>query len=41
MKVNAFQVTPSPTTRLVDGKEIIDLAVTIEVSTYKYIPSKR
>ncbi|MEZ0227980.1 MAG: type 4a pilus biogenesis protein PilO [Planctomycetota bacterium] len=41
MKVNAFQVTPASLVRLVDGKEIIDLAVTIEVSTYKYIPSKR
>jgi len=41
MKVNAFAVTPAPAPRLVDGKEIIDLGVQIEVSTYKYIPSKR
>lgn len=41
MKVNAFSVMPQQNRRVVDGKEIIDLSVTIEVSTYKYIPSKR
>lgn len=41
MKVNAFAVNPAPLARVVDGKEIIDLSVSIEVSTYKYIPSKR
>lgn len=41
MKVNSFSVTPSPTPRIVDGKEVIDLAVNIQVSTYKYIPTKK
>jgi Tfp pilus assembly protein PilO len=40
MKVNSFAVSPGQT-RTVDGKETIDLGVSIEVSTYKYIPSKR
>jgi len=41
MKVNSFSVNPSANTRIVDGKEIIDLGVQIEVTTYKYIPSKK
>jgi len=40
MRVNSFSVNPSATPRVVENKEIIDLSVTIEVSTYKYIPKK-
>ncbi|HZU98962.1 MAG TPA: type 4a pilus biogenesis protein PilO [Planctomycetota bacterium] len=41
MKVNSFSVNPSANPRVVDGKEIIDLSITIEVATYKYIPTKK
>jgi len=41
MKVNAFSINPSPKPRIVEGKEILDLAITIEAATYKYIPSKK
>jgi Tfp pilus assembly protein PilO len=41
LKVNSFSVTPGAGgPRTVDGKEVIDLAVAIEVTTYKYIPKK-
>jgi Tfp pilus assembly protein PilO len=40
MKVNSFQISLGPI-KTVDSKEIITLGVSIEVSTYKYIPSKR
>src|SRR5271170_2909319 len=36
MKVNAFSINPSPKPRIVEGKEILDLAITIEAATYKY-----
>ena len=41
MKVSSFSINPASKTRVVDGKEIIDLSVNIEASTYKYIPSKK
>ncbi len=40
LKVNTFSATPVGQTRVVDGKEIMDLNVAIEVTTYKYIPKK-
>jgi len=39
LKVNAFTVTPGPP-RVVENKEVIPLGVTIEVTTYRYIPKK-
>ena len=41
MKVSAFAINPASKTRVVDGKEIIDLSVTIDASTYRYIPTKK
>jgi Tfp pilus assembly protein PilO len=41
MKVNSFSVNPAQTPRVVEGKEIIDLGVTIGVSTYTYIPTRK
>lgn len=41
MKVNAFSVNPATRPRIVEGKEVLDLSITIEVSTYKYIPTKK
>src|SRR4051812_26306995 len=38
MKVNSFGISLGQT-KVIDGKEIIQLGVSIEVSTYKYIPS--
>ena len=43
LKVNSFTVAPAGgpgASRTVEGKEIIDLNVGIEVTTYKYIPKK-
>ena len=41
MRVNSFSVNPAATPRVVEGKEVIDLSVSIQVSTYKYIPTKK
>jgi hypothetical protein len=38
LKVNSFAVAPSGQPRVVEGKDVIDLNITIEVTTYKYIP---
>lgn len=41
LKVNSFAVNPKGQPRVVEGKDVIDLNVTIEITTYKYIPPKK
>lgn len=40
IKVNSFAVTPSRQVRIVENKEVIDLGVSIQITTCTYVPKK-